>query len=251
MAARRLTLAAALTALALAAPAVADAKPLPVGSADGVRIEQHRTGTTIVFTRRADRLWRQVAGQTVELSCMRLSDTGVGLVTEGGFGYSFKVPKRRQPLRPGMLSPPLGDWCTVSLVFEHPRTLRFETLVAVPLTQAGAVVLDEREQAGWMSAVLAIASSVTNGARPAGYPTPARLTTGRWAKAIRRDGYRITALAAATDTPPPGRVGYWSDGAQRATVVTLSGSGRRLFIEVGPDDALSTNVARAILNLAG
>ena len=49
-------------------------------------------------------------------------------------------------------------------------------------------------------------------------------------------------LASPADTPPPGRIGYYSDGALHVAVVIVSGSGRRLFIELEPDDVLHTNV---------
>ena len=55
---------------------------------------------------------------------------------------------------------------------------------------------------------------------------------------------RDTQLASPADTPPPGTVGYYSDGAEHAAAVTLSAAGRRLFIEVDADDVLRTNVAR-------
>ena len=52
------------------------------------------------------------------------------------------------------------------------------------------------------------------------------------------------ALTSPSDTPPPGSVGYYSDGAQHAAAVVLSAAGRRLFVEVDADDVLRTNVAR-------
>ncbi len=239
------------TGLALAlAPLLAGAataKPLPVGRADGVRLEQNRKGATIVFSRNAARLWRQIAGQTVELGCTSLDDDGVGLVDDGESSFDARVPRRRQPLR--LRFGAFGDQCTLSLRIEHPNgDLTIEPVVSIPLTQAGAVLLDERHKAGELSGVLWIASSLSEGSRPAGYPTPAQLTSGRVARMLKREGFRIVALAAPTDTPPVGRVGYWSDGGQRAAAVIVSASGRRLFIEVGPDDALRSNVARALFS---
>ena len=40
-----------------------------------------------------------------------------------------------------------------------------------------------------------------------------------------------------------GKIGYWSDGEESVAVVTVSASGRRLYFQEGPDQALSTNVA--------
>jgi hypothetical protein len=52
----------------------------------------------------------------------------------------------------------------------------------------------------------------------------------------------VDALDNAAASPPAGQVGYWSDGARRAALVTLSGSGRRLVMEDQGDGMLSSNV---------
>ena len=53
-------------------------------------------------------------------------------------------------------------------------------------------------------------------------------------------------MVTPADTPPAGSIGYYGDGAERTAVVTLSTSGRRLFIETEPDDVLRTNLAQYI-----
>ena len=53
----------------------------------------------------------------------------------------------------------------------------------------------------------------------------------------------LVALPSPDATPPAGKLGYYSDGGQRAAAVTLSASGRRLFIEYQPEGVLRTNVA--------
>lgn len=150
-----------------------------------------------------------------------------------------------------MLAPRSGDWCVVSHFVEHRNgDLTIEPVVSIPLTQAGAVVLDEREKTDMLTGILSLASIVSSRVTTGGYPTAP--TLNRWLdEGARTDPelrrLRVVALADADATPPAGRIGWWSDGGQRAAAVTLSASGRRLFIEVGPDDELRSNVARALL----
>ena len=49
-------------------------------------------------------------------------------------------------------------------------------------------------------------------------------------------------LDAPGNSPPAGKIGFYSDGAAHVLVAALSASGRRLFIEY-EGDVLSTNVA--------
>jgi hypothetical protein len=49
-------------------------------------------------------------------------------------------------------------------------------------------------------------------------------------------------LSTPGATPPPKRIGYYSDGQEHIALVTLSASGKRLFIEESAGDVLSTNV---------
>ena len=59
-------------------------------------------------------------------------------------------------------------------------------------------------------------------------------------------GGEVVAIEARTATPPPGVVGYWTDGAT-ATAVTVTAAGLRRYLTVGPDER-STN-ARGLLQL--
>ena len=54
----------------------------------------------------------------------------------------------------------------------------------------------------------------------------------------------LVELATPSDTPPPKKFGYYSDGQEHQAVVTLSTLGRRLFIETRPDEVLYTNVSK-------
>ena len=57
---------------------------------------------------------------------------------------------------------------------------------------------------------------------------------------------RLVVLAAATDSPPPRRVGLYSDGAQHMTVVAPTPDGRRLFIDAD-GGVLTSNVPELVL----
>ena len=107
----------------------------------------------------------------------------------------------------------------------------------MPLTQRGAVYLDEEKNVHLMMSVLFLAGLEAEDRGEATSPTAEQLLS--WRPRLRRV---VSALAGPDDTPPAGRVGYWSDGAQHVAVVTVSALGRRLFWE-GEGDVLHTNVA--------
>jgi hypothetical protein len=53
-----------------ASVAAATTEQLPVGAAQGVRIVREHGAITVVFTPRAVRLWRRVAGKRVSVLCL-------------------------------------------------------------------------------------------------------------------------------------------------------------------------------------
>jgi hypothetical protein len=105
------------------------------------------------------------------------------------------------------------------------------------LTQRGAVYVDEREKTRQMMSILFFAGHLAEKRNLPG-PATAEQLLARWPEL---KGF-LVPLAGPIETPPPKRVGYWSDGAQHLAVVGLSTSGRRLFIEY-EGDVLHTNVA--------
>ena len=90
---------------------------------------------------------------------------------------------------------------------------------------------------------LELAEAVEERQKLAGYATFDQLVAA-YPKVARV----VVALAAPSDTPPVGKVGYYSDGAEHVALVTVSASGRRLYIESAADEAFSTNVAKYIFN---
>jgi hypothetical protein len=113
-----------------------------------------------------------------------------------------------------------------------------ELIVSVPLTQRGAVFLDEQEKALSLQSLLFVIGLEERAAD--NWPTPAQLLASRIG---RRLGSRLVALENPTDTPATGTTGYYSDGEQHVVVATVSASGRRLFIEYEADGVVRTNVA--------
>jgi hypothetical protein len=238
---RRLPVAIVAGAFALAAAAPAHAQ-LPVGETDGVRIVRERGAIVVVFSKSADRLLRRVRGRTVSVLCTEFLRDG----TAGG-GATMRAPKRGRKLRTGDLTRGM-DYCRVWL---ESRTLRRNgrsirtgkrLIVSIPLTQKGAVHLDEQGKTGEMMQVLNAAAFLGEKRGKTGWLTYDELLQAvlKGRPAPPRSG--PVTLAGPSETPPAGKVGYWSDGAQHVAVVTLSTLGRRLFIE-HEGDVLHTNLA--------
>lgn len=236
--------------LIVAATAEVAVAALPVGQARGVRVEQPARGSlTVIFSERAARLYRRIAGREVRVGCWHI---GSGGRYDGG-GVPVFAPRRGRRLVTG---DGVRDWdyCRVWLPARTVRrrggTARYprQLIVSIPLSQKGAALLDEQEKAVTLVQLLTAAGQE-------GWPH----LTGPFlaaADAIARSNgvlrtlgshgwpgaHPLVALAAPDQTPAPGAVGYFSDGAERAAAVALSGSGRRLFVEIGPDEELHTNL---------
>jgi hypothetical protein len=217
---------AVIAAGALVVPAAASAQPqLPVGESDGVRIVRERGAIVVVFTKSANRLLRQVAGRRVSVYCSEFIEDGLN-----SGGATYRVPRRvwREPH-------------AVRRKGRRGQTAR-KLMVSIPLTQRGAVYLDEEEKTYEMMRVLLAAGLLAERRGTTEALTYDELLTGllKGVPGPRRLG--LVPMAGPAETPPAGKVGYWSDGAQHVAVVTLSTRGRRLFIE-HQADVLHTNVA--------
>ncbi len=232
---------AAAVVLLLAPPATLAQAPLRVGEADGVRVVREHRAVVVIFTAKAAELYKRIAGKRVLVSCTE--------ITEGGSSTGeaqLRAPARRGKLTTGDRTRGI-DYCRVWLA---PRTIVRDgsrhrigrlLIVSIPLTQKGAVFLDEETKTGELLTVLAIAEIIRERQKLPGFPTHAQVI-----QKLPKIADELVALAAPGDTPAPKTVGYYSDGQEHIAAVTLSSSGRRLFVETGADDFLSTNVAEYI-----
>jgi hypothetical protein len=237
-------IAALFLALAASSAPAAEAQ-LPVGGADGVRIVRERGAIVVVFTQRAARLYRQIAGKRVSVLCTEFDENSVNVG-----GAPLRAPKRRRPLRTGDLTRGM-DYCRVWLAARtvkrkgvrqrRPR----ELIVSIPLTQRGAVFLDEQGKALDLDRLLFVAGLLAEERNTTNWPTATELFERReLLERLPHQGLwpELMALASPTDTPPEGAIGYYSDGQQHVAAVAVSALGRRLFVEYEAD-VLHTNVA--------
>jgi hypothetical protein len=228
----RVAAAVLLVGCLLAVPTTAGAQaPLPVGEAEGVRIVRERGALVVVFTPSAKKLWRRVAGRRVSVLCTEFLPDG-----SAGGGTTMRAPKRGRKIRTGDLTRGM-DYCSVSLEPRRGSQRSSEWLVSVPLTQRGAVYLDEREKTSEMMGILILAGVLAEKRGLQGAATAEQLLA-RWPHLA---GY-LVALSGPAETPPPKTIGYWSDAVQHVAVAALSSSGRRLFVEY-EGDVLHTSVA--------
>jgi hypothetical protein len=233
--------------LALVLPSAAAAQtPLPVGEADGVRIVRERGALVVVFTQRAEKLRRKVAGKLVTVDCTEFVRGG----TYGG-GITQRAPRRGRRIYTGDGTRGM-DYCRVWLAArtvrrggERQRRGR-EHIVSIPLTQEGAVYLDEQFKAIALLGLLTVAQLGAEDRNRTGFLSPAQLLQ-LVGNPRPRPPYALVALAAPSDTPPAGAVGYYSDGARHAAAVVVSASGKRLFLELN-GDVLHTNIADHIFD---
>jgi hypothetical protein len=230
-----------LALLALAAPSAASAQ-LPVGEAEGVRMVRERGELVVVFTRRAEGIRKRVAGKRIDVSCTQHFEDG-----SASGNNSMRAPKRGRRIHTGDGSRG-WDYCRLWLeartVRRDGRRRRVERklMVSVPLTQEGAVFLDEQHHAFLMMSTLTIAELAADDRGRNGFLTPAELIGVIEARRLSRFA-PLVALASPSDTPPPDAIGYYSDGAEHAAAVTTSTLGKRLFFERN-GDVLHTNIAR-------
>lgn len=227
----------ALGLLLVPAAAPAQAPELPVGEAHGVRVVREHGGIVVVLS---PRLHKRFAGKDVIVSCTSLQDDGTNTGSQ-----RMVVPMHGRKLRTGDLTRNI-DYCRVW----RPRTKHSSKriLVSVPLTQKGAVFIDEERKTRTMLSVLLLADIARVKQDLHGSPTYDQLIKVV-PRRVRTEFSRfVVPLAAPTDAPPPHKIGYYSDGGENVALAVISASGRLLFIRYGPDETLTTNVAGYMFN---
>jgi hypothetical protein len=231
--------------LALLAPAGAAQAELPVGESRGVRLERTDSGALVlVFGDRSGKLRERINSRYAWLSC---TDLGDGVFSSGASG-NLDASGHGRRFNTGF-DPGPADYCrfflkshTVKRKGERRRVPR-RVLFSIPLTQTGAVYLDEEAKAIRMLQVALVVSFAREEKKLPEAPTYAQLV-----RAYPRLARAVAALPGPADTPPPRRVGYYGDGQEHSVLAILSASGKRLFIEHSAGDVLTTNVAAHIFS---
>jgi hypothetical protein len=225
-----------LTILLAFTAGAAEAQPrLPLGEADGVRAQTGHGGVVLVFSKSAAKLRKQINSPYAWIEVVDLGEP----FTSVGSG-NLDVPRRGRRVRTGFGAGD-ADFCRIFLrahKTRHGRIAR-RVLFSIPFTQTGAVYLDEEEKTAAMYNVGLAASLAKPDAKQ-----PGALTYAQLIAAVPRLRRAVVELVAPGDSPPPARVGYFSDGREHTVLAVLSGLGRRLFIEQSAGQVLSTNVAK-------
>jgi hypothetical protein len=231
-----------IAVLALLAPATAQAqKQLPLGEDHGVRLELQHGSVVLVFTKRSGKLRQRVNSKYAWIDCTELGEP----FTSGHSG-NLDAPPQGRTIRTGFGAAG-ADFCRIFLRSHRvtrdgkARRVPRRDLLAIPLTQDGAVYLDEESKAAAVLSVAVIASFQKSERHLAGAPTYEQLVAGH-----RKLAKAVVALAAPGDAPPPKRVGYYSDGMEHTVVAVLSAAGKRLFFEQAAGNVISTNLAAYI-----
>jgi hypothetical protein len=240
--ARVASIAAATLAALAAAPAAAPAADLPVGSAHGVRVRASQGAVVVVFTSRARKLYRRIAGRKITVSCTDLPEReSLAFTLTRSYGSTWRAPKRRRPLHTLTIPARRVDFCRVWL-----ERKQRELIVSIPVTQPGAVVLDEEARAGELDSLLQFAGIVAERSNSTDWPTADELFAAEFNGRRVADFWprTLVELDGPADAPPAGAIGYYSDGGAHVAVAIVSASGRRLYVELDEDDVIRTNVAR-------
>jgi hypothetical protein len=241
---------AVLLGLALLAPAAASAEPppgkLPVGQAKGVRLVLDHGSIVLVFSNRASRLRQRINSPHAWIDCTEFPDADEEFGS--GFGGNLDGPARGRRFNTGIEGSG-ADFCrvylrahTVKRPHSHihvPRTVLF----SIPITQAGAVYLDEEAGTRRMLRASIFIAVTRDKLKLSTYPTYAQIL-----QAYPRAKRSLVALAAPADAPPPKLVGYYSDGQEHTALATLSTLGKRLFIENSSGDVFSSNVTAHVFD---
>jgi hypothetical protein len=227
--------------LALVAPTAAQAQTapdLPVGEARGVRLVNERGGLVLVFTPQSGKLRQRINSRYAWFSCTELSGR---FITSGG--GNLDIPRRGRRVATGF-SIEGSDFCRVFLRShsvkrgDSIRRIPRRVLFSIPLTQAGAVYLDEEAKALRLLRVSLVIGWIEDQLKLDGDPTYAQLVEKYPALAKS-----VVQLATPDANPPVKRIGYYSDGLEHSVLAVMSASGKRLFVESEPGGVLRTNVA--------
>jgi len=236
-----LAIAVASAAWVAVAQAGAAVTPLPVGTdGHGVRIVQRGRPARLVVLLSAKR-YRTVARHQVELDCSHVPHVtlGGGSTTHDSHDFTraphpagsasvvVRAPRRRGPIVTRIM--PRWDYCVVSMTrSDGPDTTLTLSLALIPLTQAGADFADDSR----------IASDIITSVDLLKSAGPHALGVQGLA---RRMG--AVVLVSPAQSPPPGRLGLYSDGATHVYAAQRDHAGTLLFLEKD-SETTRTNLLR-------
>jgi hypothetical protein len=230
----------ALLASACLAPAanaaVADSLLPFYDAADGVRVVQRADGEDVIrFGPKAAKLYKTIAGKRAEIGCGWTDGTdGTGGASSSG----HRIPKRRGTVRLGISEANEFCWIATKKVKGERRCLPPDrrskqcVRVAVAVRPAGAAYLDARAR----TIELSLSASALGIALTPEFQVPGATTLDKMRALLGPD---VAELAGPDDSPPAGRVGFWTQGENWAVVVLLA-DGTRRFVRV-QDRVFSTN----------
>ncbi|MDQ6821807.1 MAG: hypothetical protein M3076_15975 [Actinomycetota bacterium] len=241
----------AVPALLLAAPAAGAVPALHTGSTRNVRILHLGHGQLSVALTRAGRKRFAVlmrAGYALDATCTRLSKSVQGFSQGSSSEAAEEGPGPNGRPTYHTLLDRHADFCDIGRVRLSVTRGSFSSeqvtgplLDSIALSQKGAAFLDEDRLTSTLFGVLEVAIGDAQ-RRPDGLFPPA----GQFAAGLRFSRLRVIALVTPDASPPPGIIGFYSDGANHAEAVGISTLGRRLFIDSNAA-VLSTNAAEHLL----
>lgn len=241
----------ALTALLLAAPAAGAVPALHTGSTRYLRIVHLGHGQlSVALTGQGRKRFAQLirGGYALDATCTTLGKSVQGFSQRSSSGASESgIGPHGRPTYHTLLDRH-ADFCDIGRVrlTITRRSISAEqvpgpTLDSVALTQKGAAFLDEDRVTSKIFVVLEVAIGGAQH-RPDGHFPPAQFAAGfRLSRLLR-----VVALVSPDASPPPGTIGFYSDGANHAEAVGISTLGRRLFIDSNAG-VLSTNAAEHLV----
>jgi hypothetical protein len=232
---------------ALAPPSTGSARSRrpEFGPAQGVQATASGTTVDFRFTGASAAFGKALAGQPVAVTCARhsaraldalaLADNSPALDDDarpGATGLPPSITANGSGLHVTLQVGTPGDVCTVSELVPADEPSRIGREANAAITTAGATWIDERQRATAMLDLL-VASA----------PSTTYATIGQMVALGDGD---VVALPGPDATPPPGKIGWWSQGRAMA-LVTLSAAGRRLLIQDLGGGMLRTNVLDALI----
>ncbi len=171
----------ALAALLMTPALSSAATPLPVGESDGREGRAPRRDDPRDVHEAAAQAARREARRASTAPSCRIRTTWASSVTGSG-GSRYRVPKRRRTIDTGDApGAPTTAGSGARRTRAGKRRVGRRLIASVPLTQRGAVYLDEQEMALGLVVLLGVAGAV-GGSGENTYPTYAQLVAGSSAR---------------------------------------------------------------------